>query len=161
MQDPYMGQIIDGSKNYEFRKYRLKPSVRRIWFYRMAPHSAITHICEIGPARTRDPGDEPLKEDGEGNAEFNARHPDWNGYDYAYKILSAWELKQPISLAAMQKDYGFKSAPRGLVYLPISMDNIAWDQQIKVLDRMSKDVNADGDWFKGRCKWFKVRLHST
>jgi hypothetical protein len=45
MQDPYMSQINDGSKNYEFRKYRLRPSVERFWFYRTAPHSSITHVC--------------------------------------------------------------------------------------------------------------------
>lgn len=27
MQDPYMSQIINGTKNYEFRKYCLKPGV--------------------------------------------------------------------------------------------------------------------------------------
>ncbi|KAK3368693.1 hypothetical protein B0H63DRAFT_529054 [Podospora didyma] len=98
MRDPYMAQIFHVTRIYEFRRYRLKPSVRRIWFYRTAPHSSITHICEILPAATRNPGDPLLEEDGLGNAEYSARHPEWDGYDFAYKMLSAWELRQPITL---------------------------------------------------------------
>ncbi|KAJ5716020.1 uncharacterized protein N7483_013201 [Penicillium malachiteum] len=70
MRDPYMTQIIKGVKNYEFRKYRLKASVKRIWLYRTAPHSSITRVCEILPARTRNPGDLPLEKDGLGDSEF-------------------------------------------------------------------------------------------
>lgn len=121
MQDPYMSQIVNGTKNYEFRKYCLKPSVKRIWFYRTAPHSALAHICEILPARTRNPGDAPLEENGSGNAEFNNRHKDWDGYDFAYKIVSVYELRKSISLAVMRGEYRFKAAPRGLVYLPQSV----------------------------------------
>ena len=112
-----MSQIVNGTKNHEFRKYRLKPSVKRICFYRTAPHSALNHICEMLPARTRNPGDGPLQENGAGNAEFNNRHKDWDGYDFAYKIVSVYELRKPISLAALRSEFGFKSAPRGLVYL--------------------------------------------
>lgn len=130
MQDPYMTQIIDGSKNYEFRKYCLKPEVKRIWFYRTAPHSSITHICETLPARTRNPGDIPLDEDGLGNAEFNNRHEDWKGYDFAYKMVTVYELLHPITLQEMKDKHGFKSAPRGLVYLPQSIsNNVDWRRQ--------------------------------
>ena len=69
----------------------------------------------------------------------NAGIPTGEGPDYAYRILSVWELKQHIPLAALQRDYGFESAPRGLVYLPKSIDeDVAWDQQTKVLNRMEK-----------------------
>lgn len=130
MQDPYMTQITEGKKNYEFRKYRLKPSVKRTWFYRTAPHSSITHVCETTPARTRNPGDLPLDEDGLGNAEFNNRHKDWDGYDFAYEMVTVYELKQPITLKEMKDKHGFKAAPRGLVYLPKSIsDCVDWQQQ--------------------------------
>ncbi|KAI1918102.1 hypothetical protein LOZ53_001176 [Ophidiomyces ophidiicola] len=134
MQDPYMSQIIDGTKTYEFRKYCLKRSVRRIWFYRTAPHSSITHVCEILPARTRNPGDAPLEEDGLGNMEFNNRHKDWDGYDFAYKIVSVYAIKQPLSLSNLREHHGFKSAPRGLVYLPNSVSHeIDWRKQTRLL----------------------------
>ncbi|VBB79664.1 Putative protein of unknown function [Podospora comata] len=146
MQNPYMSQIINGTKNYEFRKYCLKPSVKRIWFYRTAPHSALTHICEILPARTRNPGDAPIEENGSGNAEFNNRHRDWAGYNSAYKIVSVYELRKPISLAAMRGEYGFKSAPRGLVYLPQSVaKRVAWRQQKLVLGNKNAYDNRGGD----------------
>jgi len=143
IQDPYMNQIIDGTKNYEFRKYCLKRDVERIWFYRTAPHSAITHICEILPARTRNPDDTPLEEDGLGNAEFNNRHKDWDDYDFAYKLLSVYELRKPISLAEMKDTYGFKSAPRSMVYLPQSIGTrVVWHKQIRVLG--NEDTSQDG-----------------
>lgn len=131
MQDPYMTQIINGSKNYEFRKYRLKPSVQRIWFYRTAPHSSITHICETLPAQTRNNLlDRPLDEDGLGNAEFNNRHPDWEGYDFAYKMVSVYALRKAISLREMRESFGFRAAPRGPVYLPRSIArSVDWREQ--------------------------------
>ncbi|KAJ5250704.1 hypothetical protein N7489_001114 [Penicillium chrysogenum] len=136
MQDPYMTQIVDGRKNYEFRKYRLRPSVKRIWFYRTAPHSSITHVCETLSARTRHPGDPPLEENGLGNAEFNNRHKDWDGYDFAYKMVTVCELRQPITLKEMKEKHGFKLAPRGLVYLPKSIsDSVDLNQQNLLLDR--------------------------
>lgn len=142
MQDPYMAQIIAGTKNHEFRKYRLKPSVQRIWFYRTAPHSSITHISEILPARTRprsvvagdtdtdtDPHP-PLNEDGLGNAEFNNRHKDWEGWDFAYQLISVYELWRPISLRELREVHGFRSAPRGLVYTPRSIvGSVDWKGQ--------------------------------
>lgn len=36
--------IVKGDKNHEFRKYKLKDSVRRLWFYETAPTSSITCI---------------------------------------------------------------------------------------------------------------------
>ena len=140
IQDPYMDQIINGTKNYEFRKYCLKPDVKRIWFYRNAPHSALTHVCEILPAHTRNPGDTALEgdaaleEDGIGNAEFNSRHKDWDGYDFAYKILSVYELRKPIPLTEMITACGFQAAPRGLLYLPrATEERVLWYRQKLVL----------------------------
>ncbi|KAJ5562866.1 hypothetical protein N7461_001627 [Penicillium sp. DV-2018c] len=136
MRDPYMSQIINGEKDYEFRKYRLKPSVKRIWFYRTAPHSSITHVCETLPARTRNPGDAPLETDGLGNIEFNDRHKDWDGYDFAYKMVTVVELRRQITLEEMKEKHGFKMAPRGLVYLPKSISDIVeLGEQTLLLDR--------------------------
>lgn len=137
MQDPYMTQIVDGVKNYEFRKYRISHSVQRIWFCRTAPYSSITHICEILPAATRNPGDAPLPEDGLGNVDFNNRDPNWDGYDFAYKIVSVYELREPLSLQAMKGRYGFKAAPRELVYLPESIRaSFDWKMQKLVRNPM-------------------------
>lgn len=129
-----MQQIVDGQKNYEFRKYLLKPSVKRIWFYRTAPHSSIEYVCEIAPAATRSPGDAPLEENGLGNKEFNARHSDWDGYDYAYRILSVYHLEQAITLQDLKREYGIGSAPRGLVYVPTALsERINWQDGKKII----------------------------
>lgn len=78
------------------------------------------------------PGDEPLKEDGIGNKEFNERHKDWEGFDYAYEILSVYELECPIGLEEMRGKYGMKGAPRGLVYLPRKVgEDVRWREQIR------------------------------
>jgi hypothetical protein len=130
MQEPYISQIVNGTKNYEFRKYRIRPDVRRVWFYLNKPDSCIKYICEITPAQTRNKGDPPLKEDGLGNQEFNTRHKAWNGYDYAYKILSLYELYQPISLSEMRSAYNMKCAPRGLVFVPdLIKQTVGWNNQ--------------------------------
>ncbi|EAS36238.3 uncharacterized protein CIMG_01592 [Coccidioides immitis RS] len=143
MQDPYMTQITDGRKNYEFRKYCLKPSVKRIWFYRTAPHSSITHVCETKPARTRKPGDLPLDKDGLGNAEFDSKHKDWDGYDFAYEMVTVYELKRLITLKEMKDKHGFKSAPRGLVYLPRSIStSVNWKQQKLLINRRKQFSEA-------------------
>ena len=48
MRDPYMQQIIEGVKNYEFRKYN-RPGVQHIWFYRTSlshhPHLPGERSC--------------------------------------------------------------------------------------------------------------------
>ena len=128
--NPYMTQIVTGEKNYEFRKYLMRPSVKRAWFYLTAPSSCIKYVCEISPARTRGIRDPPLVEDGIGNMEFNSRHKDWEGYDYAYRILSVYELEHPIPLKDMLKTHGMKCAPRGLVFLPSSIKElVVWNHQ--------------------------------
>jgi predicted transcriptional regulator len=128
-----MQQIVTGEKSYEFRKYCLKHSIKRIWFYRTAPRSSIEYICEILPAKTRGPGDSPLEEDGLGNKEFNTRHRDWEGYDFAYKILSVYKLDKPITLYDLKNNHGIKCAPRSLVYTPPSlMELVEWQRQTKL-----------------------------
>ncbi|KAI0746077.1 hypothetical protein C8Q76DRAFT_49600 [Earliella scabrosa] len=121
MTDDYMQQIVRREKTYEFRRYRISDSVKRVWFYLNAPRSAIVYICDIDSARTRNPGDPALPEDGAGNREFNTRHRDWDKYDFAYRVRSVRQLSTPIDLKVMKERYGIKGAPRGLVYVPPSM----------------------------------------
>ncbi|KAJ6494717.1 hypothetical protein C8R47DRAFT_1184844 [Mycena vitilis] len=131
MTDNYMQDIVRKEKNYEFRRYRIAASVQRIWFYLNAPFSHIAYICEIDPARTRNPGDPPITEEGIGNAEFNTeRGGEWERYDYAYRVRSVWRIRAPITLQTMREKYGLKGAPRGLVYVPPLMaSDIAWEEQ--------------------------------
>ncbi|KAJ7666538.1 hypothetical protein B0H17DRAFT_1089613 [Mycena rosella] len=137
MHGNYMEDIVRREKSYEFRRYRLAPSVQRIWFYLTAPRSHIAYICEIDPARTRAAVDAPLPEDGMlGNAEFNSvRGGEWTGYDYAYRVRSVWRVKEAIGLTEMKKAYGIGGAPRGMVYVPEGMKAaVVWNEQECVWD---------------------------
>jgi hypothetical protein len=106
--------------------------VKRVWFYLTAPFSCISYVCEIDTAVTRNhEGDDPkLPEDGLGNKEYNTFHIDWEGYDFAYRVRSVYEIIEPITLAKMKSRYGCKGAPRGLIYLPEGIANdVPWKSQ--------------------------------
>ncbi|GJE98322.1 hypothetical protein PsYK624_145500 [Phanerochaete sordida] len=72
----YMQRIVCQAKTYEFRRYGIAASVKRVWFDLNAPFSHIAYVSEIDPARTRNPGDEPLDSMGLVTKEFNERHRD-------------------------------------------------------------------------------------
>lgn len=136
LRDPYMQQIISGAKTHEFRRYDM-PGVERIWFYRSAPHSALTHVCEVSPAGTRNAGDAPLPEDGLGNREYNERDPEWEGYDFAFRIDSVYEIDAPggrgIKLAEMKGEFGMKAAPQSRCRVPVGiLERYRWDEQTKI-----------------------------
>ncbi|KAJ7355740.1 hypothetical protein DFH08DRAFT_912616 [Mycena albidolilacea] len=154
MTDMYMPQIVSKRKTYEFRRYHISPSVKRIWFYLNAPHSSVRYICDIEPARTRkfDDSDAPLPEDGLGNKEFNTFHADWDKYDFAYRILAVREIPLGISLKVMKDRYGMKAAPRGLVYVPSAMtkdfplreQKFLWaveEETLEIRDSVGEDSN--------------------
>lgn len=166
--DDYMQQIVRGEKNYEFRKYRMTPTVslsldlihslihsrlfhqvKRIWFYVTAPSSSIAYVCEIDPAVTREQGDPKLPEDGLGNKEYNTFHVDWKGYDFAYRVHSVYKILEPITLAKMKSRYGYKGAPRGLTYLPEEISNdVPWKSQECIIargDRIGDKRTAPAD----------------
>jgi len=136
-----MAMIVQRQKTHEFRTRRYPPTVERVWFYETAPTSAITYICHVGPVVVRPPrasaGEsrvaDRLKEDGYGNADYNAHHPDFERYEYAYPVLSCYRLKRPIGLVEMKDTYGIQGAPRGMVYVPKRMkDDVKWQEQEEV-----------------------------
>ena len=93
-----MDQIVDGTRTYEFRKYHIATSVRRVWFYRAAPHSRIEYFCEIAPAKTRGPGRPLLEGDGVGIKEFNeCFNGEWKGFDYAQMQAAHRRYGRPLA----------------------------------------------------------------
>jgi predicted transcriptional regulator len=145
MRQPWMEYIANGSKNFEFRKYRISDDVKRIWFYVTAPESRISHICEVEPARTRLPGDEPLPLNGYGNKEWNEHLFD---SDFAYEIKSVYELNNPVTLQILKERYGLGGAPRGLVYVSeqLALD-VPWQEQKMVLSREKREeMNKKHIW---------------
>jgi len=117
-----MNQIESGLKTFEFRKYRISETVKRVWFYVTARESRISHICEVGAATTGTTADQPLPLTGLGNKEFNEHHMDWDGYDYAYEIKDVYLLEVPLELKIMKEKYGWKGAPRGLMFVASDLD---------------------------------------
>ncbi|KAF5689881.1 hypothetical protein FDENT_4195 [Fusarium denticulatum] len=101
-------------------------------------HSAITHICPVNEAVTRNSGDAPLPEDGLGNKEYNDKDADYEGYDFAYQINAVYEIQaeggRGITWAMMRDEHGMKIAPRGRVRVLESMiEQYRLEDQKKVL----------------------------
>ncbi|KAI3604553.1 hypothetical protein WG66_008484 [Moniliophthora roreri] len=108
----YMDQLITRQKPYECRRYRISPSVKRIWFYLTAPHSCIAYICEIDPITARN--DSPSMEE----------------TSFSYTLKSVWRIWKSLGLREMKKNYGLKVAPRGLMYVPTCiLDAVPWREQ--------------------------------
>jgi hypothetical protein len=88
----------DGSKNHEFRKYRLPPDARYLWLYETTPVHGIRTIIEVDsvllPGQVVGPG--------RYNAEFNAGAKDAK---FAYPIKRLIKLPRVISSSELQTDF--------------------------------------------------------
>jgi len=42
----FMDLIVSQEKNHEYRGYRMRDTVERIWLYVTAPTSALTYVCD-------------------------------------------------------------------------------------------------------------------
>lgn len=137
-----MQLIVSRSKTHEFRKVLYPTTVRHIWFYETSPISSIRYICQIGPPVIRpspphstiSPTTAYLPEDGSiGNAEYNAYAADFEGYNYAYPILSCIRLSTSIGLARMKEEFGIKIAPRRMIYVPEKMKaDVSLEEEEKI-----------------------------
>lgn len=106
-------QITEGTKNHEFRAWKIPPEVSRVWLYATNPHSELRYMCILGPPKV--PG-EIEDEKGLGNAEFN------NGgkrfAKYAYEFIQVYELNNPVPLAEMIRKGWIKGAPQKYAFVP-------------------------------------------
>ncbi|RDB30499.1 hypothetical protein Hypma_007256 [Hypsizygus marmoreus] len=105
--------IAAREKNHEYRAYKLRETVVRIWLYNIAPTAAITHIMETALPKTPGQVCDPT---GVGNDDFD------NGLKkskFGYPVLGLYRLKNPLQPDEMKK-YGV-SPPQGLVYVPKKM----------------------------------------
>lgn len=140
---PYMDEILSGRKTYEFRRYALKRA-ERVWIYVSAPASALKYVCEIEAMPKRGDSDwEPLPPSpNEENQKFNSFDPTFVGFDYAYKILTVYELHTAIPLQKLKSDYDIKAAPQGWRYLPESIKKaVNWKEQ-KLLVQVGDPVSS-------------------
>jgi len=130
-----MEEIINGSRTHEHRKVRFKATVKRAWFYLIAPDSSIMYLSHIGKPLTR--GEGQLPEEGLDNREFNLAGEDSDFPKHAYAIHSVYKLTKPIPWAELQERYNVGTAPKAGVYLSQKLlANVPWDQQEKIWEQL-------------------------
>ncbi|KAI0113268.1 hypothetical protein F4814DRAFT_421319 [Daldinia grandis] len=107
-----LAKIINGTKNHEFRVWKMPPTVTRVWIYSTRPFSELKYMCTLGPPKV--PGEiEDSK--GVGNVEFNQGKAIAK---YAYEILQVYELNDPVPLDEMKKKGWVNAAPQKYIWVP-------------------------------------------
>jgi predicted transcriptional regulator len=106
--------IANGSKNHEFRNYKIPNTVSRIWIYITRPICELRYMATIGPAKQPGAIDD---DSGVGNREFNAQAGNYK-YKFAYELLQVYQLNNPVSLEMMKEKGWVESPPQKYVYIP-------------------------------------------
>jgi predicted transcriptional regulator len=107
----HVKNIVNRTKNHEFRSWKIPDHVKRIWIYETSPVSAIKYMASIGDAKSPE---EMMDLKGIGNQEFK------NGEKisrYAYEILELYELADPVSLATAKANSWLGGPPQKYVYV--------------------------------------------
>ncbi|KAI0330450.1 hypothetical protein GY45DRAFT_1251000 [Cubamyces sp. BRFM 1775] len=101
--------ISERKKNHEYRKYKLKESVERLWLYETAPTSAITYVMETStpkvPGEVNDPS-------GIGNDDFDKG---LKQSKYGYPVTGLFRLKRPLTTAQLKDRFDI-AVPQGWRY---------------------------------------------
>lgn len=108
----HLSRIVDGTKNHEFRVWKIPPGVSRVWLYATKPTSELRYMCVFGPFK--EPG-QVEDEKGAGNKAFNQGK---TVNKYAYEVLQVYELNDPVSLQEMIRKGWIKGAPQKYNYVP-------------------------------------------
>lgn len=101
--------IVCQEKDYEFRRYRPKEPIHKLWFYVIHPRSELKYIAEVGnvieyPCQ--------IAETGVGNTDFNRG---LKVSKFAFPILHLDEIVKGIPLATLREKFNF-SPPQGYIY---------------------------------------------
>jgi len=105
----HLANIASRQKNHEYREFRLRDGVERLWFYETPgpggdsdseAREAITHIATIPPKVRLTPGQVPEVPFGIGNKEFNEGK---KVSKYGYPLLELYELVKPVTLAELEQ----------------------------------------------------------
>ncbi|KAK6225839.1 hypothetical protein QIS74_01886 [Colletotrichum tabaci] len=123
----HLANIITRQKNHEYRKYRLRDEVTRLWLYETRDggegRSSITHIAVIPASVRRTPGTVPTEPFGIGNDDFNAGRKQSK---YGYPLLELYELIRPVTVAELKSRWGMGGAPMGWRYLTADLWQDRW-----------------------------------
>ncbi|RYP46364.1 hypothetical protein DL768_007427 [Monosporascus sp. mg162] len=107
----HLAKIVDGTKNHEFRPWKIPAEVSRVWLYATKPFSELRYMCIFGPPK--EPG-QVEDEKGVGNKAFNQGK---TISKYAHEILQVYELNNPVSLQEMIRKGWVKGAPQKYNYV--------------------------------------------
>lgn len=107
----HLSKIVDGTKNHEFRVWKIPSEVSRVWLYATRPTSELRYMCIFGPPK--EPG-QLEDEKGVGNKAFNQGK---TVNKYAYEVIQAYELNDPVSLQEMIRKGWLKGAPQKYNYI--------------------------------------------
>ncbi|RYO75508.1 hypothetical protein DL764_010391 [Monosporascus ibericus] len=108
----HLAKIVDGTKNHEFRPWKIPAEVSRVWLYATKPFSELRYMCIFG--LPKEPG-QVEDEKGVGNKAFNQGR---TISKYAHEVLQVYELNDPISLQEMVRKGWVKGAPQKYNYVP-------------------------------------------
>ncbi|KAI8978238.1 hypothetical protein BD414DRAFT_494999 [Trametes punicea] len=101
--------ISERKKNHEYRKYKLKETVDRLWLYETAPTSAITYVMET--TRPKVPG-EVNDPSGIGNDDFDKG---LKQSKYGYPVTGLYRLRKPLTTAELKNRFDI-AVPQGWRY---------------------------------------------
>jgi len=109
IKSKFAGLINSREKTHEFRRYKPKDQIKRIWFYVTSPDSELKYIAEVGKV-VEYPNQIP--EDGIGNVDFNQG---LKFSKFAFPILHLNELVEGISLNRLKSQFNF-NPPQKYIY---------------------------------------------
>ncbi|KAF5981287.1 pua protein [Fusarium bulbicola] len=121
----HLANIISREKNHEYRKYRLKDGVSRLWLYETV----------IPPGTRREPGSVPTEPFGIGNEDFNAGRKESK---YGYPILELYELVDSVTLSEMKTRWGTGGAPMGWQYMASELWEDRWGEDEQRSEKVKK-----------------------
>ena len=98
--------MVSREKTYEFRKYKPKDQIKRIWLYLTSPNSELKYIAEVGEVVEYPT---QISEGGIGNTDFNQG---LKISKFAFPILHLDELVEGIPIKILRSRFNFNSPQR-------------------------------------------------
>lgn len=132
-------RIADGTKDHEFRGWKMPVTVCRAWIYVTKPESRLRYMACVGPAKGR----REIREGGLGNAEFNRGK---GNARFAHEILELYELNNPVSMNRMRENGWWEAPPQRYSFVPpVVVSQLQANLRCRVLPRDAEEENEFGD----------------
>ncbi len=110
LKPEFIELIKERKKTHEFRSYRPKKDISRLWIYITVPVASLKYVVDVGRIVEYP---EKIKVGGVNNLEFNKG---LKKSKYAFPIKHLYELVEPISLERLKKEFGFVP-PQSFIYI--------------------------------------------